>query len=294
MQFTIRLCRADGTVACEAVGSHEAALSVDAFQSGDYLEFHAEGTAYAVIHLHDSVKDALLYIPDGKFTFAIPEGQALSGFAPGTFEGAQHITMRAAEEDEIKGYRNLCLNPLDFRFPSEVVDPDAPEWSNPTDSAAIQNGEVLAYPHVYANRVTRNEGCFYARNAIDGMTVTDGHGNYPYHSWGGAVHEDLTYAVYFGRPVSIDKLVLYLRSDYRLDDQGREHDTYWHTAFIELSDGFTTEIHPKKRTDGQTFSLGQHTTSWFKLSRLDPLQHDKSQNFAALTQIEVWGSDIEK
>ena len=126
------------------------------------------------------------------------------------------------------------------------------------------------------------------------MTVTDGHGKYPYHSWGGAVHEDLTYAVYFGRPVSIDKLVLYLRSDYHVDDQGREHDTYWHTAFIELSDGFTTEIHPKKLADGQEFSLGQHTTSWLKLSRLDPLQHDKSQNFAALTQIEVWGSDIEK
>ena len=68
--------------------------------------------------------------------------------------------MKTAAESELKEYRNLCLNPFDYRLACEVVDPDAPEWSNPTDSKAIELGEVKAYPHAYANRVTRNEGLF--------------------------------------------------------------------------------------------------------------------------------------
>lgn len=44
-----------------------------------------------------------------------------------------------------------------------MVNPDAPEWSNPEDSEAFLNGEITEFPHAYANRVTRNEGCFYAR-----------------------------------------------------------------------------------------------------------------------------------
>lgn len=51
------------------------------------------------------------------------------------------------------------------------------------------------------------------------------------------------------------------------------------------------EIHPKKTADKQEFDLGEHTTQWLKLSRLDPFQHDMSQNFAALTRIELWGND---
>ena len=103
------------------------------------------------------------------------------------------------------------------------------------------------------------------------------------------MHEDLTLAVYFGRTVTADKLVLCLRSDYNKDAQGREHDTYWHTALIELSDGYRTEIKLQKSAEGQVFDLGEHQTEWLKLSRLDPLQHDGSLNFAALNQIELWG-----
>ena len=95
-----------------------------------------------------------------------------------------------------------------------------------------------------------------------------------------------------GEGIEIDKLVLYLRRDYALDDVGREHDTYWHTALIEFSDGFSQEINPKKSADGQEFDFGKHKTEWLKLSRLDPLQHDGSLNFAALTEIELWGIDV--
>ena len=105
-------------------------------------------------------------------------------------------------------------------------------------------------------------------------------------------HEDLTFAVYFGRPVKVDKLVLYLRADFALDANGREHDTYWHTARIELSDGYDVEINPKKSDSGQEFDLGEHTTEWLKLSRLDPYRSDMSLNFAALTQLEIWGKEL--
>ena len=292
MSLTIEQINSSGETVAAAVGKTEAVLASGGYSEGDKLVFESDEAKYVKIGLHDTVKEAIVYIPSGRFEFPIPSGQALRGFERGIFEGEQTVTAKAVECDDIKEYRNLCLNPLDYRLADEIVDPDAPEWSNPNESAAMEKGEITAYPHVYANRVTRNEGCFYARNAIDGVTVSNGHGDYPYHSWGGAVHEDLTLAVYFGRPVEVDKLVLFLRADYSINDEGKEHDTYWHTARIELSDGFATEINPKKSDKGQSFDLGKHTTTWLKLSRLDPLQHDGSQNFAALTQIELWGRDI--
>lgn len=292
MSLTIEQKDSNGNIVASAAGKNDAVLVSSGYSEGDKLVFKSDEAKYIKIKLHDTVKEAIIYIPNGEFEFPIPAGQALRGFEKGTFDGEQTVTAKSAADDEIKEYRNLCLNPLDYRLSDEVVDPDAPEWSNPNESAAIEKGEITAYPHVYANRVTRNEGCFYARNAIDGITITDGHGDYPYHSWGGAVHEDLTLAVYFGRPVEADKLVLFLRADYSINDEGKEHDTYWHTARIELSNGFAIEINPKKSDTGQIFELGKHTTEWLKLSRLDPLQHDGSQNFAALTQIELWGRDI--
>lgn len=291
MSLTIEQVNINGNVTAMAAGVTEASLVTRGYAEGDKLVFKTD-EKYVAVKVHEKVAEAIIYVPAGEFYFPIPQGEALKGFEAETFDGEQTVIMRRANEEELKKYRNLCLNPLDFRLAEEVVDPDAAEWSNPTDSAAAEEGRVAAFPHVYANRVTRNEGCFYARNAIDGVVVPDGHGDYPYHSWGGAVHEDLTLAVYFGRPVRADKLVLYLRSDYKKDECGREHDTYWHTALIEFSDGFKTEINPKKSAEGQEFCLGEHTTEWLKLSRLDPLQHDGSLNFAALTQIELWGTEV--
>ena len=238
------------------------------------------------------MKESIIYVTGGSFTFPIPSGESKRGFAPDAFEGEQPITLRAASKEDLLAYRNLALNPLDTRLPEEVNDPDAPEWSNPSDSCAVKEGKIVAFPHAYANRTTRNEGCFYARNAIDGNAVQGGHGDYPYHSWGGAVHEDLSLTVYFGRQVLADNLALYLRSDYACNDKGQEHDTYWHTAMIEFSDGEMMEIKPVKTGDAQYFPFPQRKTEWVKLQRLDPYWTDKSMNFAALNQIEVWGKDI--
>ncbi len=247
---------------------------------------------YLHISWKNVIKDFIIYIPNGKFEFPIPDIQGRRGFEQGVFEKDNLLEIRPATRDELQSYRNLCLNPLDYRVKEEIVDPDAPDWANPTDSSAVSEGIIEAFPHAYANRVTRNEGCFYARNAIDGISAPGGHGCYPYHSWGGAVHEDLTLAIYFGRKVRADKVGLCLRSDYNKYIDDKEHDTYWHTALVELSDGFKMEINPKKLAETQYFGLGKHITTYLKLSRLDPLQHSQSENFAALNQIEVWGTDI--
>lgn len=290
MSLKIEQINSDNKVVAIAEGENEAVLNT-VYEDGDALVFTTD-EKYISVKIHNDVKETILYIPDGSFKFPIPVGQALAGFATGTFEGEQTVSVRVTPTEELGEYRNLALNPLDYRVESEIVDPDAEEWSNPTNSPAIEQGEITAYPHVYANRVTRNEGCFYARNAVDGFINQSGHGNYPYHSWGGAVHEDLTFAVYFGRPVKVDKLVLYLRADFALDAEGREHDTYWHTARIELSDGYDVEINPKKSDSGQEFYLGEHTTEWLKLSRLDPYRSDMSLNYAALTQLEIMGKEL--
>lgn len=248
---------------------------------------------YIYISWKGVMTDFIAYTPSGSFEFSIPQGEALRGFENDVFCKDSSIEVREATDSEIYTYRNLALNPMDFRLSEEVTDPDAPEWSNPTESQAVKDGKTELFPHAYANRVTRNEGCFYARNAIDGVSTPGGHGDYPYHSWGGAVHEDLTLMIYFGRNVCIDKIGLCLRSDYNMYEPDKEHDTYWHTAQIELSDGYRVEINPQKLAQTQYFELGEHTTTYLKLSRLDPLQHEGSQNFAALNQIEVWGSDIQ-
>lgn len=289
-KITIQWLSADGMVRGEADGEQSATLRPAEYAPGDRLVF--SGARYLWVRVAEGVKESMVFLPECRFTYPIPQDeQAIQGFAPGTFAGAQTVTARRAERSEISAYRNLALNPADRRLAEEVVDPDAPEWSNPTNSEAVAGRLVECFPHAYANRVTRNEGCFYARNAIDGLSNKGGHGVYPFHSWGGAVHKDLSLTVYFGRAVTVDKIILHLRSDYGLNDKGQEHDTYWNVAILEFSDGSEVEIHPEKTGDPQEFPFAPRETTFLKFKRMDPVQVETSLNFAALNEIEVWGTD---
>ncbi len=49
-----------------------------------------------------------------------------------------------------------------------------------------------------ANVETRGEAVFAARNAIDGVTVNDAHGEWPYESWGINRREDANMRLEFG------------------------------------------------------------------------------------------------
>lgn len=276
----------------EIAGEEEAILVSDGFLPGDFLIFHSD-SPYAWVKLADEVTESLVYFYKNEFRFVLPlDYQTRKGFAPGLFERRQEIRLWAASKKEISAYYNLALNPADQHLPWEMTNPAGAKYGNPIHSMAVEVNEIGGFPHAFANRVTRNEGEFFARNAIDGMSIPGGHGPYPYQSWGGAVHNDLSYVVYFGREVQVDKIVLHLRSDYSVNQEGKEHDTYWHTALIAFSDGSELEVTLEKSEEGQSFLFPPKKINWVMLKRLDPFQNPNSQMFAALNQMEVWGTNV--
>ncbi|HBJ19076.1 MAG TPA: hypothetical protein DDY70_04995, partial [Clostridiales bacterium] len=139
-----------------------------------------------------------------------------------------------------------------------------------------------------ANFVTREDPCFFERNAIDGVTDNTGHGNYPFHSWGGGLREDLEYEVDFGAEVEVDRVTIYLRADF-------PHDTYWKEAALEFSDKSRVPLTLLGTKDGQTFEFPKKKTSTVKLTgfRQQRLE-DGSLSFAALSQIQIYGNYIKE
>lgn len=270
-----------------ADGTEAAAIAVAGGNGGKQIKIETDSN-YIWLCLDGIKEEALLYIPGGEYYFTIPSGEFARAFEKGVFDSDFTLTARKASENEIHERRNLALNPLDAQFESEVNPFDSVDYVNPINSAAIENGEVQCYPHIYGNRVTRHEGCFFARNVIDGINAKGGHGDYPYHSWGTAQYKDPTLIIYFGREVVIDAVSLALRSDYALMENGVEHDTYWPSATLEFSDGSTLVIHPVKTGDYQDFSFEEKTVTWVRLKELIP---ERTDNFASLNQIRVWGYD---
>ena len=153
-------------------------------------------------------------------------------------------------------YRNVALNPGDVR------------------------GTAKSYPHASSNSECRGEPCFAARCAIDGATANKGHGK-RFPSWGPDKRKDLWWKVEFGRPVEIDKVVLYIRADF-------PHDRHWHTATIEFSNGTREKIKIAKTADPQTFTFKKRTAVWLKFTGL---VQDEPLGWCAFTEVQVWGRD---
>ena len=267
---------------------NEATVKIPGGMGGKAIKVETDAK-YLWLQLVEIKEKTIVYIPDGRYEFVIPLGEAARGFELGRFEKEFEFSARVATDDEIYSYRNLALNPLDMQFDSEITQFDAENYVNPINSAAIENGEVKAFPHIYGNRITRHEGSFYARNVIDGINTMGGHGDYPYHSWGTSQYEDATLIIYFGRKVAIDKVCLALRSDYALMPNGVEHDTYWVTGTLEFSDGTEEKIHPQKTGEYQEFTFDEKIVEWVRLKELIPERWD---NFASLNQIKIMGKDI--
>jgi hypothetical protein len=257
----IQVKDADGKVLAAQEGDKEVTLVYSGnYEIGDKLVFEFRNTKHVVVNIGEHVVESLIFAPESKFEYSIPFGEKLNAYHPEAFQGSTHeITLRAASEDEIFEYRNLALNGLDKH-----------QW-------------VTCYPHAHANVVTRNECCFEPRNAIDGHKDNSSHGNYPYHSWGGGLRDDLEFTLYFGREVKVDKIVLYLRADYAND-----HDTNWKTGVFEFSDGSRMPISMIKTAEPQTFEFDTKTINWVKLTEIS---RPVSSAFAALTQIEIYGRE---
>ena len=215
---------------------------------------------YLVINIDNELSEALIYIEGNTLEYSIPFDEEAIPYSLSAFKDTTHnIKVRIATEEEIYRYRNLAKNVMD------------------------QRGEITYYPHATANVETRNEAVFAARNTIDGQTNSHSHGIWPYESWGTWQREDAELILNFGREVEVDKIALYLRADY-------PHDTYWSDITIVFSNGTQKNVKMIKTGDAQYIEFDKRRVNWIKLMNFK--MADEPAEFAALTEFEVYGTDI--
>ncbi len=252
-------------------------------KAGDIIELSAD-RRFLCVDLFEKLGEQIVYSPTGRFTFRVPSGSLQNIYESGAFPAGGTLKARVASEGELSESRNLALNPYDLPYLDETNDPAG---ESVPDSAAVGLGEVAAFPHAYANRVTRNEAEFYARNAIDGHTASSGHGGFPYQSWGYDQKTDAGFVVYFGREVTLDRVGFVLRADF---SGAKEHDTYWSQATVAFSDGSQQSFSFEKSGALQEFSLGQPvTTSYLRIKDVTAFDEPDSEGYAALTELEAHG-----
>lgn len=245
-----------------AEGGDVVTLNINkAYGFEDILKFETKPESFVEITIDPHIVPSIVYTPTGVLEYQIPVNAKTKAYHPETFQGDSHtITMKTVSSDYLKTRRNLALNGLDKRW------------------------DTGYFPHASANVVTRDEPWFEAKNAIDGCLEREGHGSYPYQSWGGGLRDDLEFSLDFGRPVVVDEIVIYLRADY-VDD----HDINWESGVIEMSNGFVLDINMTKSSEGQSFTFPPQTITSFKFNQL---KREISAAFSALTQIEVYGVEV--
>ena len=264
--LSLKLLSENGEVKARAHGEEIDDTFTREFEPGDRFRLETDGAEFVKLALAPTLAPSVVYLPDGVFEFEIPfDRERTACYAPGTFDGDSH-RVRAWElsDAEIYGERMISLNSHD------------------------RHNVAKYFPHAVANFVTREDPCFFERNAIDGITDNEGHGIYPFHSWGGGLREDLEYEVDFGAEVEVDRVTIYLRADF-------PHDTYWKEAELEFSDKSRIPLTLRGTKDGQTFEVPKKKTRTVKLTgfRQQRLE-DGSLSFAALSQIEIYGNYIKE
>ena len=153
-------------------------------------------------------------------------------------------------------------------------------YRNLSENVWDQHGEVSCYPHASANVETRGESVFAALNAIDGVTASESHGEWPYESWGINRRDDATWKLEFGRPVTMDKLVVYTRADF-------PHDNWWEKMSVIFSDGSKRVLELTKGGRAQVFEMKKENIEWLEIGEL--IKADDPSPFPALTQMQVYG-----
>lgn len=233
------------------------------YQDGDWMIIDTDKLdGYYKIQLEDTMESTIVYAPGLFFTYQIPYKDKRSNYSPKSFYGNCHI-IKVSEADDMDVYkrRNLAVNPYDNE-----------------DNNSF-------YPHSSANICTRGECTFASRNAIDGVYYNDSHGSYPYQSWGINRDPKAEFKIDFGREVIVDEIVLTLRADF-------PHDNYWQEAKLEFSDGTSMIIKLKKTGERQAFEFEPKKITSVVLKNL--IKSKEKSEFPALTQFEVWGTDIKK
>jgi hypothetical protein len=230
------------------------------YQEGDFFSLEiSEPNAFVWLQWDDALGKSLVYLT-GNIIYKIPFGEKRINLSPKVFSGSKHLLYaRKAKDYEIGAYRNLALNVND------------------------QHGDVKCFPHASANVETRGESVFAAKNAIDGVVISNSHGQWPYQSWGINRQDDARMRIDFGRMVETDRIVLYTRSDF-------PHDNWWTEATFTFSDGSTITFPMEKSERPHELTFEKKKITWVEIGDLK--KSPDPSPFPALTQMEVYGTDI--
>lgn len=230
------------------------------YEKGDQITFtFPKVPGYYIVRADDTMDEAFVYATKPELVFQIPFAEKKRSYNPKSFTGEKHyLTLRHATDYEQHAYKNLARNVLD------------------------QHGDPGCYPHAFANVETRGEAVFAARNAIDGVVANLSHGEWPYESWGINCQDDAELTLEFGRPVDLDKIVLYTRADF-------PHDNWWKQVSFTFSDGSTSVVELEKSLEPHVIELKRKGIWWLKLGQL--IKAEDPSPFPALTQIEVYGTE---
>ena len=157
-------------------------------------------------------------------------------------------------------------------------------WIKDALNVMDQHGDTNCYPHASANVETRGEAVFAARNAIDGVTANNAHGEWPYQSWGINKRDDAKMKLEFGRKVAIDRIRLYTRADF-------PHDNWWKQVTFLFSDGSELTFDLEKSDKPHELVFDEKIITDLTLCKL--IKSEEPSPFPALTQIEVYGHEAE-
>ncbi|HAG69387.1 MAG TPA: carbohydrate-binding protein [Lachnospiraceae bacterium] len=260
-QISIEIIDKDGNIRERDENSgHCEIVWYGSYEPGDVIKVTAKQDSFVRIQTDQLLYPASVYLKKGSFSFPVPFGRAKEAYPQEAFTGIIHQLSAMYTEKE-GGHKLLSENPLDVRE------------------------ETGVYPHCTATVETRGESVFAARNTIDGLFITPGHGFYPYTSWGCGMDPDAHIDIFFGREVLADEIHIFLRSDF-------PHDNHWVSGILSFSDESFMEIQFEKTGKCQVFRpKAPVRTEWVRLGALKKDPSDPSP-FPALTQWRVFGREL--
>ncbi len=134
----LRIVDKNGAELFSANGKEISAMYNGEYSEGDKICISASGTEFLKLCLDKTLKEAIIFNPQGTFEYEIPRDKLRDMYSPEAFSGNVHpIRVSEPMEEEIYALRNIALNPYDVR------------------------GQKRYFPHAKANLVTREAPSFF-------------------------------------------------------------------------------------------------------------------------------------